>query len=272
MPVGRNDACFCGSGKKYKKCHPDINDQSMVANVYKYYHKVDSDIEDKLKRENITPVCHEGCHQCCSHFFHISEAEISLILEYIYSKKGLNSLLDYLKRGEIHWKAFKEEFPEYAKNDETKVSGKTDNVMAVVVKDMEGIPVKTSLPCVFLNEETKLCDIYPVRPFVCRTHGVGYMIHATEDYAICENMDSWVKYRDRMVDIDEIGKGIVNFEMIESEKHDTSLYFRPHSIISFLHYYHGLNETMPIQERQNFRAPFMMTKEQYVNLIIEKST
>jgi hypothetical protein len=27
MKIGRNDLCWCGSGKKYKKCHIDRNKQ-----------------------------------------------------------------------------------------------------------------------------------------------------------------------------------------------------------------------------------------------------
>ena len=29
--LGRNDACWCGSGKKYKKCHLDEDDRKLRA-------------------------------------------------------------------------------------------------------------------------------------------------------------------------------------------------------------------------------------------------
>ena len=33
--MGRNDLCFCGSGKKQKKCHPNINEDSVAAKIIK---------------------------------------------------------------------------------------------------------------------------------------------------------------------------------------------------------------------------------------------
>lgn len=35
--MGRNDLCFCGSGKKQKKCHPNINEDSVAAKIIKLY-------------------------------------------------------------------------------------------------------------------------------------------------------------------------------------------------------------------------------------------
>lgn len=31
----RNDKCFCGSGKKYKKCHYHISGESKLADMYR---------------------------------------------------------------------------------------------------------------------------------------------------------------------------------------------------------------------------------------------
>ena len=36
-----NDLCFCGSGKKHKKCHFDINPSSKLADIYRAYKEFD---------------------------------------------------------------------------------------------------------------------------------------------------------------------------------------------------------------------------------------
>lgn len=43
------------------------------------------------------------------------------------------------------------------------------------IKDHEIRPRKKSITCPFRNEEEKKCDIYPVRPIICRLFGVADM-------------------------------------------------------------------------------------------------
>jgi len=35
--MNRNDVCFCGSGKKVKHCHRDINEKSLLAKMLALY-------------------------------------------------------------------------------------------------------------------------------------------------------------------------------------------------------------------------------------------
>ena len=43
--MGRNDLCFCGSGKKQKKCHPNINEDSVAAKIIKLYTQLSKELE-----------------------------------------------------------------------------------------------------------------------------------------------------------------------------------------------------------------------------------
>ena len=46
--MGRNDLCFCGSGKKQKKCHPNINEDSVAAKNYKTIYTIIKRIEENV--------------------------------------------------------------------------------------------------------------------------------------------------------------------------------------------------------------------------------
>lgn len=35
VAMGRNAVCFCGSGKKQKKCHKDVAENSVIATIIK---------------------------------------------------------------------------------------------------------------------------------------------------------------------------------------------------------------------------------------------
>ena len=46
--MGRNDLCFCGSGKKQKKCHPNINEDSVAAKIIKLYTQLSKELEENV--------------------------------------------------------------------------------------------------------------------------------------------------------------------------------------------------------------------------------
>lgn len=75
-----NDLCFCGSGKKHKKCHFDINPSSKLADIYRAYKEFDK----YAKNNNIYNNCISGCYRCCKGVrFFITENEFMIILDYI---------------------------------------------------------------------------------------------------------------------------------------------------------------------------------------------
>ena len=88
--MGRNDICFCGSGLKVKKCHNGLNEDSLVGNLIKIYYELDS-----IVKEKIDCICQEGCPECCSDYFYISEEEFLVIMNYMirnFSEEEINKV------------------------------------------------------------------------------------------------------------------------------------------------------------------------------------
>ncbi|WP_255290570.1 SEC-C metal-binding domain-containing protein [Bacillus cereus] len=83
--MSRNEQCFCGSGKKQKKCHDDVDPNSYIGNLYKKYFKIDSIISDykATHKEFENHPCGKGCFNCCYDVFPISMLEFELLLEEI---------------------------------------------------------------------------------------------------------------------------------------------------------------------------------------------
>ena len=75
--MGRNDSCFCGSGKKTKKCHPDINESSLVAKLLGIYAEIDK------RNSKANTICEIGCADCCADDFEIHLSEFMAILDYL---------------------------------------------------------------------------------------------------------------------------------------------------------------------------------------------
>ena len=64
--MGNNNLCFCGSGIKKKKCHPDIHEKSLFATLLHYYKELDD--ESKTVQN---PLCKKGCNECCESTFSV---------------------------------------------------------------------------------------------------------------------------------------------------------------------------------------------------------
>lgn len=84
-----NDLCFCGSGEKQKKCHPNISSNSPMANLIHLQRCIDS---DALGIDN--SVCKKGCSDCCASDFPVSLVEFFSILRFI----GINYDDNFLEK------------------------------------------------------------------------------------------------------------------------------------------------------------------------------
>ena len=82
--MGRNDKCFCGSDKKLKHCHPNINEQSIVAKLLHSYYMID------IRNSMAKTVCIKGCADCCTEDFQVKLWEFFAILEYLDIGRGYN--------------------------------------------------------------------------------------------------------------------------------------------------------------------------------------
>jgi len=75
--MGKNDLCFCGSGKKVGLCHPHVNEASLVASLLKLYDSID---KRNMLAQN---ACKRGCADCCTDDFDIPLSEFIGILYYL---------------------------------------------------------------------------------------------------------------------------------------------------------------------------------------------
>jgi len=159
----RNEKCFCGSGLKKKKCHGDIHDNSLVANVLKIYKELDEKVFN-----NIICKCKEGCSRCCYDYFYISEEEFLVIMYYIENNFSKEKLKEIYNKADEYMRNLKENHKkEYNKlNDVT--NGFVEKGNYDKRKLIPSINI-TEKACVFL--ENGKCSIYKVRPFICRNYG-----------------------------------------------------------------------------------------------------
>jgi len=80
----RNDLCFCKSGKKVKHCHPNINEESVIAHLLASYAKIDE------QNKNAKTLCKKGCATCCFDNFQVMLWEYLAILNYLGLGLGRN--------------------------------------------------------------------------------------------------------------------------------------------------------------------------------------
>lgn len=161
--MSRNEKCFCGSGLKKKKCHGDIHDNSLVANVLKIYSKLDKKIKDNIRFK-----CMDNCNKCCYDYFYISEEEFLVIMYYIEKNFSKEKLKEIFIKANEYMSNLKENHKEEYNN--------LNNITYGLVKYkgyemLKFIPraTRTEKACVFLEDGK--CLIYEVRPFICRNYG-----------------------------------------------------------------------------------------------------
>lgn len=213
----RNDKCFCGSGIKYKKCHLRINGESKLANMYRAINAYEVVCNEK----NICNSCINGCSKCCSDFFFISENEFLMILEeLLYRKEDING---YISKAKEAIKMISKIHPDVIKKLEeympTSFNGGLDSEYFNDVFNDSDLP-----KCIFLNDNNK-CDIYNIRPVVCRCYGT------TESCEYIKNHISQFKEKQKM---------LLESEIITNTKNEQSIIKRPYPIFYWFAFF--LNE------------------------------
>jgi Fe-S-cluster containining protein len=226
--MGRNDMCFCGSQKKYKQCHLHINESSIIARLYRLYTELDNHIERKKIENSLEFNCTKGCSECCSHCFYVSESELVLILDYLksnWSKADIEYVINTAKR---QWSIILRDDPLFAKQLQVDITGKDLNFY---IKRLYSSPSKLPFSCLFLDENTKACSIYDVRPLVCRIHGLSY-VDGNDDNSICSNIPSLLKVKDKLVNLEAYNSSIASFTVLMEGK--KVLLRRPQPLFYFI--------------------------------------
>lgn len=189
--------CFCGSGKKHKKCHSTIESNSKLANLI-----VASKEYDKVVKDNdYGAKCPRGCSFCCSDFFFVDENDFLLIVDYIQRKLGKLELDNYIQKAKDYERVIEKEYP----NIQSELNEfMPDGGDLIRYSDDNFINWKNSLNCMFL--ENGKCSIYEVRPDICRMFGVNQkcdkatneISHFIEEQSLLQNT-SFVIHRDGRV-------------------------------------------------------------------------
>ena len=170
--VGRNEPCPCGSGKKYKKCCIDTNDNSQISTLpdtraqraWEVYIEIDK-ICEMYRNQNPNHPCAVGCTECCSQPILVHPEEFSLI------QVGINELDDTTlniisNKTSSYFEHIDNRIPNFIHllNYLTKTTNWRENVTHII-DELEQI----NLPCPFLLDNK--CVIYDCRPLICRMYG-----------------------------------------------------------------------------------------------------
>lgn len=192
--MGRNDLCFCGSGKKIKNCHPNICENSLAADTLKLY----SDLDNELSTKNHSQ-CKKGCAECCSQFFNISEIEFAIIMDYLMMSLGKDGVNKIIEKALKLSNDFKAKLPDYYNQLEEDVTGYSNLDFCMTI--VKGLPYKQGFPCVFLAENNS-CSVYSVRPLICRIHGLAYFSRDI-DHELCSLIKSSELNKKNMICVDK---------------------------------------------------------------------
>jgi Fe-S-cluster containining protein len=195
MGTDRNAACFCGSGKKYKKCHgaPPAQEQSKP-DKFKLNHmlaykgsvgrareqfcldyaaakKVSiQTVEEKLRAEaasaNEEVSCKKGCNACCHLYILASLQECDTIVHYLYRHdEALSHFLNTFPGWRERIQKIEPCFLQLNNLQNRIVFGQASDKEKQQFLKEEATYAEENIPCPFLSEGA--CSIYEVRPYVC---------------------------------------------------------------------------------------------------------
>lgn len=169
--MGRNDLCFCGSGKKYKNCCCDVNEDSLIASLLYKYYWLDLKVSQMTKDQGIQLLCKKGCSFCCSDYFYISMVEYFAIRRELIQNRLQNQIYTSAEKGY-------RELAQTAPAEVQKLESDKMDIKKIYDDNSPGI----HLTCPLLNEKDGSCLVYRCRPFICRLYGVSYR------YNMCERI------------------------------------------------------------------------------------
>ncbi len=198
-PVGRNDPCPCGSGKKYKKCHGALSEnypaiereakyqrlskeiaykgkigrmrEDFCVKYIKHKQDVIKDIEktqiEMAKSRGETITCHKGCGFCCVQYVDASIQEAEAIVYHLYKNESiLNTFLqvypEWRERVRSCGDSFNRIVHQWEKTGDSKWRDRksVDGGLAALYEY-----TVANIPCPFLQNSA--CAIYEVRPYNC---------------------------------------------------------------------------------------------------------
>ncbi len=275
--MSNEELCFCGSGRRKIKCHPDIKEDSRGARVFSLYSKVDKAIEEHFNKTGTKPPCKVGCIDCCYDNFPISDVEFDIILLEIkkWSKEKIKELIERLGSTFIKMRS---ENPNYIASLEKDITGA--GFKEVMDKDMRFTFVGKEFPCLFLDEKNKKCMIYQVRPMTCREYGVSYRetkgidecdkpsaksvlgFDINEDFSICNNIGNNYDARKWQADLSEFDDEIFTISRLPIGVDKNYISRRQYPIFYFL--YMAFTKYESGFEITDFKGRFQTSETDYI--------
>ncbi|MGE7185482.1 SEC-C metal-binding domain-containing protein [Peribacillus sp. NPDC006672] len=182
--ISRNDPCFCGSGKKYKKCHSDVHLESKAANVINLYKEINDKVKTYQEETGNISSCYNGCSNCCYDSFPISEIEFELIMREMKNWKN-DKVQELYDRALEQCKQQETDHPDIWENLQSYAHANSGIILKQQLN--HGRIYRNSFPCPLLDPETNSCMVYNSRPLICRTFGSTHMkAQSNELYQVCE--------------------------------------------------------------------------------------
>lgn len=149
----------------------ELEGLSFIQHSFKELLKVvDSEINKIEEKVKIAPTCEKGCANCCYFPIIITKLEAKLMIT------AINSMPDKQRiKIENHLYHYFNKYEEDIKN--------LCSIKFEEVSDFKHQYISKQLPCPMLNEDTKECMAYEIRPIPCRTY-LNYCnpIVCKEDY------------------------------------------------------------------------------------------
>ncbi|WP_154662810.1 YkgJ family cysteine cluster protein [Ruminococcus albus] len=160
--------------KQLKQIQALISKTSCIGSVVQLYLNINKDLRLRLK-----PKCLSNCCQCCNDLFFISPPEFYTILFYLKEYMGEDYILAKIQYSQAMLNKLKNACPSYDDYSSSYLS--FDKDLYISLHDtLENHKIR----CPFLNSKGH-CDIYPVRPLICRLY--GWKIQ-------CKNIGKTMKY------------------------------------------------------------------------------
>lgn len=156
--------CFCGSGKKHRKCHSTVMNNSKLASLYIDYKNFDL----KLSLSGTKTNCIKNCYSCCYDFFFISDNGFYLILDFIQREMGKSKVDFFIEKAYKIENQIKNNYPDIY-NSLNEYSPNSGNFNNRYFSDSFNV-LENTIPCIFL--ENGKCSIYKARPVICRLYGI----------------------------------------------------------------------------------------------------
>lgn len=180
----RNDPCFCGSEKKYKKCHSDIHPNSKASEVIRHYKEIDIKTEEYQRLTGNKPPCHKGCINCCYDDFSITEVEFELIIREMKSWSE-QEVIDTFNTALEQCEYMKSYAPHVWKNLESH----NEEDISILQRQTyyQKLRKRNQFPCPMLNKEEGACKVYENRPSICRLFGSTHIAsQISQPQELCE--------------------------------------------------------------------------------------